>query len=284
MLVYDGVRRVYVGKRKQTHLMILGVTMTDPQGPAVVVTGAANGIGRAVATRLAGQRSRLLLVDRDQERLAELVDDLSSQGATVEGRAADVSNVADAEGYVAHAVNLYGRIDGFVNNAGIVGLLAPVVDYPVDVFDSVIAVNLRGVFLGLKFVLPGMYERGSGSIVNLASVAGAVGHVDHAGYVASKHAVAGLTKVAGAESAGKGVRVNCVAPGPVRTDMIAAIEAMKSPEDADVERRRLIEAIPAHRYGTAHEVASAIMFLLSDDSAYMNGSTLTVDGAFTAVR
>ncbi len=252
--------------------------------PAVVVTGAANGIGRAVSRRLAKQGSRLFLVDRDEAGLSRLVSELSRHPAAVEAQVADVSKVEDVKSYVARAISLYGGIDGFVNNAGIVGRLAPIVDYPVDVFDSVISVNLRGVFLGLKFVLPGMYERGSGSVVNMASVAAAVGHLDHGGYVASKHAVAGLTKVAGAESAGQGVRVNCVAPGPVRTDMIAAIEAMKSPDDADIERQRLMAVIPAHRYGTADEVASAIAFLLSDDSAYMNGSTLTVDGAFTAIR
>ncbi len=252
--------------------------------PAVVVTGAANGIGSAVSRRLAAHGTRLLLVDRDETSLTRLVSELSSQGAVVEGHPADVAKVDDVKGYVARAMDLYRDIDGLVNNAGIIGRLAPVIEYPEDVFDSVIAVNVRGIFLGLKYVLPCMYERGSGSVVNLASVAGAVGHIDHAGYVASKHAVSGLTKVAGAESAGKGVRVNCVAPGPIRTDMIAAIEAMKSPDDATAERQRLMDMIPAHRYGTSDEVASAIAFLLSDDSAYINGSTLTVDGAFTAIR
>jgi NAD(P)-dependent dehydrogenase (short-subunit alcohol dehydrogenase family) len=158
------------------------------------------------------------------------------------------------------------------------------VDYPEDVFDQVIAVNLRGAFLGLKYVLPGMYERGSGAVVNTASVAGLVGHVDHAGYVASKHGIVGLTKVAGAEAAAYGVRVNAVAPGPVHTEMMDAIEAMKSPEDADVERQRLLQNIPAHRYGTVTDVAAVVLFLLIGESNYLNGATITVDGAFTAIR
>ncbi|MEP7021202.1 MAG: SDR family oxidoreductase [Pseudonocardiales bacterium] len=257
--------------------------MTSP-APTAVITGAANGIGAAAAARLATAGYRLLLVDRDHTSLAALVDELNERGADATAHPADVSQAADVQAYVDHAHDLYGRIDAFFNNAGIIGLIAPLVDYPETVFDDVIAVNLRGVFLGLKYVLPGMYERRAGAVVNTTSVAGQVGHLGHAGYVASKHAVVGLTKVAGAEAAPYGVRVNAVAPGPVRTDMIESIEAMKSPGDNDAERRRLLANIPAHRYGTAEEVASAVTFLLSGEAHYLNGTVLTIDGAFTAVR
>lgn len=251
---------------------------------SAVITGAANGIGRSVAKRLALTGYRVLLVDRDETALTDLTNELTNAGATAQGYPADVSSSADVQGYVAKAHELHGAIDAFVNNAGIIGRFAPLVDYPEDTFDQVCAVNLRGVFLGLKYVLPGMYQRGSGSVVNTASVAGQVGHLQHAGYVASKHAVVGLTKVAGAESAPHGVRVNAVAPGPVRTEMIEAIEAMKNPDDAETERQRLLTNIPAHRYGTVDEVAGAVCFLLGDESAYINGSVLTIDGGFTAIR
>lgn len=249
-----------------------------------IITGAAKGIGRATALSLSHHDVRILAVDRDEDALAQLVMEINSNGGAAYSHVADVSDPTDVRSFVDHANTLFNGVDYFFNNAGIIGRLAPLVEYPEDVFDKVIAVNLRGAFLGLKYVLPGMYERGSGSVVNTASVAGLVGHVDHAGYVASKHGIVGLTKVAGAEAAAYGVRVNAVAPGPVHTEMMDAIEAMKNPEDADVERQRLLQNIPAHRYGTVTDVAALVLFLLIGDSNYLNGSTITVDGAFTAIR
>ncbi len=249
-----------------------------------IITGAAKGIGRATALSLSDNNVRILAVDRDEDALTQLVAEINDRGGNAYAHIADVSDSADVRGFVNHANKLFSGIEYFFNNAGIIGRLAPLVDYPEDVFDQVIAVNLRGVFLGLKYVLPGMYERGSGAIVNTASVAGLVGHVDHAGYVASKHGIVGLTKVAGAEAAAYGVRVNAVAPGPVHTDMMDEVEAMKSPGDADVERERLLQNIPAHRYGTVTDIAAVVSFLLIGESNYLNGSTIIVDGAFTAIR
>jgi NAD(P)-dependent dehydrogenase (short-subunit alcohol dehydrogenase family) len=249
-----------------------------------IITGAAKGIGRATALSLSHHDVRILAVDRDEDALAQLVTEISDKGGVAHAHVADVSDSTDVRSFVDHAIRLFNGVDYFFNNAGIIGRLAPLVDYPEDVFDQVIAVNLRGAFLGLKYVLPGMYERGSGAVVNTASVAGLVGHIDHAGYVASKHGIVGLTKVAGAEAAAYGVRVNAVAPGPVHTQMMDAIEAMKSPEDADVERQRLLQNIPAHRYGTVTDIAAVVLFLLIGESNYLNGATITVDGAFTAIR
>jgi NAD(P)-dependent dehydrogenase (short-subunit alcohol dehydrogenase family) len=254
------------------------------RSPSAIITGAANGIGRAVAQTLTERGYRVLLVDRDAERLKELATLLETTGARVIAQHADVAAEDDVRRYVDRAMSEFGQIDGLFNNAGIVGPLKEVVDYPTESFDQVLSVNLRGVFLGMKYVLREMYQHGQGSVVNTASVAGQVGHVEHGAYVATKHAVIGLTKVAGAESASRGVRVNAVAPGPVRTQMIEAIEAMKSPENTDLERQRLLANIPAHRYGTAAEVAQAVAFLLGPDSQYINGTVLTVDGAFTAIR
>ena len=164
-------------------------------------TGAANGIGRATALLVAQRQARVFAVDRDESGLEDLVSEIRDNGGSADSLSADVSSAADVQAYVQRATKTYEAIDGFFNNAGLVGQLAPITDYPLEVFDKVLAVNLRGVFLGLQHVLKHMYARGRGSVVNTASVAGLVGHVDHGGYVASKHAVIGLTKVAGAESA-----------------------------------------------------------------------------------
>lgn len=252
--------------------------------PVLLITGAANGIGHATALLAAQRGAQVFAVDQDERGLDDLVAKIERSGGTADSRTADVSSPTDVEKYVQGAIETYGAIDAFFNNAGRVGLLSPITDYPVDVFDEVVATNLRGVFLGLQHVLRHMHARRHGSVVNTASVAGLVGHVDHGAYVASKHAVVGLTKVAGAESAPYGVRVNAICPGPVRTAMIESIERMKSPEDSARERDRLLANIPAHRYGTVEEIAEAALHLLIGPSDYLNGSTITVDGGFTAIR
>ncbi len=257
----------------------------SPESPrSAIVTGAANGIGRATATLLNQRGVQVLAVDREAGLLTALADELAATGTAVHAFVADVSRSEDVRGYVSAARDAFGSIDFFFNNAGIIGKLLPIVELEETTFDSVLAVNVRGAFLGLKYVLPSMYEQGRGAVVNTASVAGLVGHIDHGAYVASKHALVGLTKVAGAEAAQHGVRVNAIAPGPTRTAMIESVEQMKSPDQADAERQRLLGNIPAHRYGTTTEVAQAVYFLLSDESAYLNGSVLTIDGAFTAIR
>lgn len=259
------------------------MTIDQPR-PVFLVTGAGSGIGQATAARLGQSGGAVVAADRDPARLGELVHTIEAAGGAATACVADVSVSGDVQRYVRTTVDTYGRIDGFFNSAGVTGPITEIVDYDETSFDQVIAVNLRGVFLGLKHVLPVMYEQGSGSIVNAASVAGLVGHLAHGGYVASKHAVVGLTKVAGAEAAPHGVRVNAVAPGPTDTPMMASIEAMKSPGEAEVERSRLLDNIPAHRYASVDDIAAAVEFLLRGDSSYLNGSVLTVDGGFTAIR
>ncbi len=258
--------------------------MSAPASPVAVVTGAANGIGRATSLMLAAAGSRVVAVDRDAEALDRLVTDIRNGGGDASSRVADVTQSAEVQGFVRFALDAHGRIDQLFNNAGISGVMSPLIDYDEEVVDTVLAVNVRGVFLGLKHVLPVMHRQRSGSVVNMASVTGLVGQPDHAAYAASKHAVVGLTRVAGGESAPFGVRVNALAPGPIQTDLLARVEAMKSPNDPGTERSRLVESIPAHRYGTVDEVAAAACFLLGPGSAYVNGSVLAVDGGFTAMR
>ena len=168
---------------------------------------------------------------------------------------ADVTKSASVKDYVEKTVAAYGRIDAFFNNAGIEGKVVPFQDYDEEVFDQVIAVNLKGVFLGMRHVLPVMLKQGSGTIVNTASVAGLFGAPGMPAYVASKHGVLGLTKVAATDVAGSGVRVNAVCPGPVETRMMRALEAQRNPNDPDGVRAAYAAGIPTGRYALPEEIA-----------------------------
>lgn len=254
------------------------------QSPTAIITGAAGGIGEATARLLASRGYRLLLVDHEADALEQVRKELRDAGTDVDALEADVSKETEVRGYLEHAKRTLGRIDGFFNNAGIIGPLTSIVNYPTDQFDKVIAVNLRGVFLGMKYVLPEMYAQKSGAVVNTASVAGQVGHLLHGAYGASKHAVIGLTRIAAGESGPHGVRVNALAPGPIQTNMISQVEAMKSPENADLERQRFLGIIPAQRYGTPDEVGRTVAFLIGPESEYINGTIVNVDGGFAALR
>jgi len=197
----------------------------------------------------------------------------------------DIESLAAAHldaAYVKAAIDKYGRIDCFFNNAGIEGKLAPTAEYDEAVFDAVIGVNVRGVFLGLRHVLPEMIRRGGGAVVNTASVAGLVATPGMPAYVASKHAVIGLTKTAAGEVAHQGIRVNAVCPGPVDTRMIHALEEQISPADPAAVGARYQAAIPSGRYTTVDEIANMVLFLCSDLASNTTGGQFVVDGGRTA--
>ena len=173
---------------------------------------------------------------------------------------------------------LHGRIDCFFNNAGIEGHVTSIEAYDEAMFDQVIAVNVKGVFLGMKHVLPAMLAQGSGCIVNTASVAGLVGAPGMAAYVASKHAVLGMTKVASNDVAGRGVRVNAICPGPVETRMMRSLEAQRNPANPDGVADLYRAGIPTGRYAMPDEVANVVMYLCSDLSGDVTGTHLVIDG------
>ena len=255
----------------------------DFKGKVAVITGAGNGIGRQAALAFAARGAKVVAVDRDATGAEGTAGIIRQQGGDARAHAADVTKPADVQGYVEAALAAHGRIDCFFNNAGIVCKVAPIAEYDVAVFDEVIAVNVKGVFLGLRHVLPVMLKQKSGAVVNTASVAGLVGTPGMAPYVASKHAVIGLTKSAAGEVARSGVRVNAVCPGPIDTNMMRTVEAQLNPSDPAAVAKRYQAGLPSGRYGTAEEVANIVVFLCSDLASNINGAQYVADGGRTAV-
>jgi NAD(P)-dependent dehydrogenase (short-subunit alcohol dehydrogenase family) len=247
-----------------------------------LVTGGSNGIGRATALGFAGRGAKVVIVDRDVaggEATAGIVRQKGGEALFVQ---ADVTDAKSVQAYVKKAVDTYGRIDCFHNNAGIEGKVASIVDYDESMFDQVMSVNVRGVFLGMKYVLKQMLAQKGGAIVNTASVAGLMGSPGMPAYVASKHAVLGLTKTASGEVARQGIRVNAVCPGPIDTRMIHDLEKQLNPGDPGKVEATYQASIPVGRYGTAEEVANTVLFLCSDLAGNITGAHFVVDGGRTA--
>lgn len=254
----------------------------DFTGKVALITGGGGGIGRATALAFAKAGAKVVVVDRDAEAGEATAGIIKQQGGDVRFIAADVTKSADVANYVQQTLDAHGRIDCFFNNAGIEGAVAHTADYDEAMFDQVLGVNVKGVFLGLRHVLPVLIKQKSGAVVNTASVAGLVATPGMPAYVASKHAVIGLTKTAAGEVARQGVRVNAVCPGPVDTRMIHSLEKMLSPGDPDSVGRKYQSAIPSGRYTTPEEIANMVLFLSSDLASNITGAQYVVDGGRTA--
>jgi NAD(P)-dependent dehydrogenase (short-subunit alcohol dehydrogenase family) len=245
-------------------------------GKRAVITGGAGGIGVAAATLFVAEGARVMLVDRDRAALQRAAQDIGAGWCV-----ADVSDAAATKAFVAQAVQELGGIDVALLNAGIEGQVKPIAEMPVEVFDQVMAVNARGVFLGLKEIMPRMKSAG-GSIVITSSVAGLRGGPGVAPYIASKHAAIGLMRTAALEGAPDRIRVNSVNPAPIDTRLMESLERQRYPDDPQKARKGWLDRIPARRYGTPEEVAKLMLFLASDDSGFCSGGTYLIDGAMMA--
>ncbi|GAB3056463.1 SDR family NAD(P)-dependent oxidoreductase [Salinicoccus sesuvii] len=246
------------------------------EGKVAVITGGTGGIGKVTADKFMAEGAKVVLVDISEEALSEAKDALSSQGELLTVQA-DVTKEDDVKNYVQKTLDQFGKIDIFFNNAGIEGKVAPIIEQEVENLDNVLNVNVRGVLLGMKHVLPSMIDQGSGSVINMSSVAGLEGSPGVAPYIASKHAVAGLTKTAALEVAGNNIRVNSVHPSPVNTRMMRSLEAgMETNEEA------LAKTIPLGRYGESDDIANLVLFLASDESTFITGAQYRVDGGMGA--
>jgi NAD(P)-dependent dehydrogenase (short-subunit alcohol dehydrogenase family) len=247
--------------------------MTDMAGRVALITGAGSGIGRAMAAIFAARGAAVVIADINAEGGGKTMDEVVSRGGRAVFVRADVSLEEDARQLVAAALSAYGRLDFAVNNAGFDGQVLPLVEQSAEMFNKVIAVNLAGVFFGLKYQIPVMVKQGKGAIVNTASIAGLRAHPGIAPYVAAKHGVNGLTKTAAIEYGPSGVRVNSLCPGGVRTPMLE--EYLKSAPEL---RASIIDGNPLRRLGDAREMAEAGVWLCSDAASYVNGHELVADG------
>lgn len=250
------------------------MTGFDFSNKVALVTGAGSGIGRAASLDFAAAGAAVACVDIDAAACTETAALIREHGGDVIALTADVGDGASVAAYVAATLQRFGRIDAFANNAGYAGVVQPLVDYPDDEFDRVMRVNVRGVFLGLKHVLPVMIGQGSGAVVNTGSVGSFVGYAGLAAYCASKHAVAGLTKSAALGVAAQGVRVNAVCPGSTETPMVQDIQSKMAAD----ERRRGAGKIPMGRRAVPEQIARTILFLASEHASHVTGQCLVVDG------
>lgn len=247
-------------------------------GKVALITGASRGIGAATARLFAQEGATVVLASRSEEEMARLVEEIKAKGGEAMALKTDVADGASVEAVIKRTVDAYGRLDLAVNNAGIAGGNTPLVEVTEEMFNQVVAVNLKGVFLGMKYEIPAMLAAGAGAIVNISSTVGLVGYggpgAGLAPYIASKHGVVGLTKAAALEYAAQHIRVNAIAPGTILTEMNQRWYA-----DEQI-RQRMTSPIPMGRVGAPLEAAEAILWLCSDAASYVTGVTLPVDGGY----
>ena len=245
-----------------------------------IITGGAGGIGRATGELFAAEGASVLLVDLDETALKEAVSSISSN--SVSYFVGDVTQAEENQAMVECAEQRYGGLDVLVANAGIEGDVASIVDYDLEKFDQIMAVNVKGPFLGLKAAIPAMTRRGGGSIVITSSVAGVGAAPGMTPYATSKHAVIGMMRSAAKECASSNIRVNTVNPSPVETRMMRSIESGFSPGNEEVTKSRMASNIPMQRYAEPEEIARVMLYLACDDSAWVTGSVNMADGGMTA--
>lgn len=262
--------------------------MAKLSGKTAIITGAAAGFGKATALKFASEGADLTLVDLNEKGLDETRAEIENKypGCRVIQVQADVSAEGDVRGFVEKTTEYFGRLDVIFNNAGIEGYAANIADTPFDMFKRDLSINLHSVFLGMKYAIGFMKENGGGTIINTASIGGLVALPGSCGYVATKHAILGLTKNAAAEYGKYGIRANAICPGFVMTDLHARV--LKGFSEGDPEEAKKLageneKATPLERYGTPEEIADLVLFLAAEDSSYITGTAIAIDGGFTVL-
>lgn len=241
-----------------------------------IITGAGSGIGRAIAILYAREGASVIVSDISEKGGQETIDLIKNENPA--GKAgffkADTSSAADNENLVKEAVSKFGGLHITVNNAGIAGPISPTGEYPIDGWEKVIAINLSGVFYGMRYQIPAMLKSGGGSIVNMASILGMTGTRNSPAYVAAKHGVVGLTKTAALEYANQNIRINSIGPGYIKTPLLSILD--------DATMKGLVGLHPIGRLGESEEVAELALWLNSDKSSFVTGSYYNVDGGYLA--
>src|SRR6202049_1515438 len=267
-----------VGRNCRPDIAAVSLWRSFDMGTRVVlITGALTGIGRATALAFASEGSNLVVSGRRDDAGLALARELHSLGATAEFIRADVRREDEVRSLVAQTIERFGRLDVAVNNAGTEGKPGPVTEQSAESYAAIFDTNVLGTLLSMKHELRVMLAQGSGSIINISSTFGHTGGAGASLYVASKHAVEGLTKSAALEASGSGVRVNAVAPGPIDTGMLTRFTG------SDERKAGLIAGVPLKRVGKPEEIAESIMFLSSDKASFITGATIAVDGGKTAL-
>ena len=244
------------------------------EGKVAVITGAGSGIGKAVSLLYAAEGAKVVVSDIAEKGGNETVSEIKAKGGEAIFVKADTSRPDDNKNVVEQAVKQFGGLHLAVNNAGIGGPLGPIGEYPVDGWDKVIAINLSGVFYGLRYQIPAMLSSGGGSIVNVASILGKVGTKGSGAYVAAKHGVIGLTETSALEYAAQKIRVNSIGPGYILTPLLESLD--------DATMNALVGLHPMGRLGTAEEVAELALWLNSDKASFVTGAYYNVDGGYLA--
>jgi NAD(P)-dependent dehydrogenase (short-subunit alcohol dehydrogenase family) len=245
----------------------------------VIVTGAAGDIGSAAVRRFAAEGASVVAVDRID---AEVVAGVNASGGDAIAVIADVTQERDVQRYVNIALSTFGRLDVLFNNAGIEGDNSSIEDYSTDTFDQVMDVNVRGVFLGMKYAVPAMRKTGGGAIINTASVAGISGAAGFSAYCASKHAVIGLTKSVAKQHGADNIRVNAICPSAMTGKMMKSIEEKIQPDNQGSVEESVRETIPLGRYAMPDDVVSMVTYLASNEACFINGGVYTIDGGLSA--
>src|SRR5579883_1489615 len=239
-------------------------------GKVAIITGASRGIGAASARVFAAAGATVVLAARSEDALASVAHAIQSAGGQARAIPTDTSDPVAVEQLVQQTLDAYGRLDAAFNNAGEGHMPTPLADIALEDFDRTVRVNLRGVFLAMKYEIPAMLAGGGGAIVKMSSTAGLNGVPGIASYVASKHGIIGLTKAAALDYASRNIRVNAIAPGPILTERLASL-----PEQA---REQVSAHVPMRRIGLPEEISAAAAWLCSDQASFLTGTTITVDG------